>query len=108
MFVVRERFMSEVKRGTKEKLFKEVKGLCFYCGVKLIPEIITWDHIIARDNGGNGTVKNLCACCKGCNAIKGVYSIEKFRDILCKSKGKKEYTFWFEVLRLKKAFSDGK
>lgn len=94
--------MSEIKKGTKEKLLKEVNGRCFYCGTKLIPEIRTWDHIIAKDKGGNGTTANLCACCRGCNAIKSIYSIKDFRDILCRSKEINEYIFYFELIGLKK------
>ena len=85
-------------KGSKEKLLAEVEGKCFYCGVKLIPEIITYDHIIPKHHNGSLSVKNVCACCTGCNGIKQTYAIEKFRNIMERLLEIIHYEFYFEKI----------
>ena len=92
----------QIAEGTKRKLIDEVNGMCFYCGCKLSKQIIAWDHIIHREQGGNGTKRNLCACCRGCKAIKGLRSLETFRGIMKESQEVEHYEFYFEELGLEK------
>ena len=92
----------DLAKGTKRKLKEEVNERCFYCGCKLVDSIITWSHIIPRSMGGNGTKRNLCACCRGCNSIKANNDIEEFREIMQDSQEVEYYKFYFEKLGLDK------
>ena len=94
--------MADLSKGSKKKLLHEVNGRCFYCGIKLIEENTTWDHIIPRSKGGSGRTINFCACCRGCNGVKWDRSLETLRDIMQKSLEVKNYEFYFEKIGLKK------
>lgn len=94
--------MSSLSTGSKKKLLKEVNGRCFYCGIKLIEENTTWDHIIPISKNGRGTMKNYCVSCRGCNAIKYDRQLEKFRDIMERSLEIEYYQFYFEKIGLNK------
>ena len=92
----------EIVKGTRKKLKEEVNGRCAYCGCKLVDLIITWDHIIPRSKGGNGTKRNLYACCRGCNNIKWDRDLETFREIMRGSREVEHYQFYFETIGLNK------
>ena len=93
----------QIAKGTKRKLLEEVNGRCFYCGCKLVDSIISFDHIVAKSKGGNGTKRNMCACCRGCNSIKNYSkSIEGFREIMQESQEVEYYEFYFEKVGLDK------
>lgn len=47
------------------------RGRCRYCTDKLDPKTFTVDHVVPRSAGGSNAIKNLVACCKYCNKIKG-------------------------------------
>lgn len=53
---------------------------CSYCGVALIESKVannaaTVDHLVPRSAGGTDDVYNLVACCRVCNAKKGVKQV---------------------------------
>lgn len=47
------------------------RGRCRYCQEELTPRTFTVDHVIPRCAGGSDAFKNLIACCKYCNKLKG-------------------------------------
>ena len=46
------------------------KGICYYCGQKILPEDLTMDHIVPLSRGGKSTKGNLATACKECNNAK--------------------------------------
>lgn len=46
------------------------KGVCHYCGNKVLPEEITMDHVVPLALGGKSEKTNIVACCKDCNTKK--------------------------------------
>lgn len=70
---------SKSNRNTRKRLFKEQKGLCFYCQEPMLlrygslrPTSATLDHIIPLSKGGViGATLNTVAACKKCNEERG-------------------------------------
>lgn len=56
---------------SKVNVFLRDKGLCAYCGTKLVHRNFTIDHVIPRSRGGNDNWMNVVTACKSCNNIKG-------------------------------------
>ncbi len=83
-----------IKRRERERLFKEQRGLCFYCNRPMLlrhsshppgvahhlpPELATLDHIIPRANGGAWSPReNAVAACLECNAERGTKDARLF------------------------------
>jgi len=44
---------------------------CQYCGKRLAPEELTYDHVIPRSKGGKTEWENIVTCCPECNRKKG-------------------------------------
>jgi len=44
---------------------------CQYCGSKLPPAELTWDHVLPRARGGKTEWENIVTCCIDCNRGKG-------------------------------------
>ena len=44
---------------------------CQYCGVKLPPSELTYDHVVPRSQGGHTSWTNIVTACRPCNAQKG-------------------------------------
>jgi len=44
---------------------------CQYCGRKLSPEELTYDHVIPKSKGGKTEWENIVTCCPECNRKKG-------------------------------------
>lgn len=44
---------------------------CQYCGSKLPPRDLTFDHVVPRASGGRTSWENIVAACVGCNSRKG-------------------------------------
>ena len=67
------------KACTRKRLFKEQRGICFYCGEPMrlakrwknpAPNFATIDHIIPKSKGGQLAGNAVCACLK-CNGERG-------------------------------------
>ena len=68
----------KVRISTREKLWKEAKGVCPYCNKKVPLEKASLDHIIPvnqiEENTNYGP-ENLTFCCKSCNKMKLDYIV---------------------------------
>lgn len=54
---------------------------CWYCGESIWHAgAFSRDHVVPRSAGGGGGL-NLVPCCKNCNGIKGVLTLEEFRRL---------------------------
>jgi 5-methylcytosine-specific restriction endonuclease McrA len=51
---------------------------CWYCGIELLEESATIDHIVPRAKGGSDHLDNLALCCEFCNRAKLDRSVEEF------------------------------
>lgn len=61
--------------------WEKSNGACWYCGAFLSqnsPEL-TIDHLRPRSRGGTDLADNLVLCCRRCNTLKGVGTVEELR-----------------------------
>ena len=49
---------------------KVSKGVCYYCGRRVNPGVLTMDHVVPLTRGGKSTKGNLVPACKDCNSKK--------------------------------------
>lgn len=49
---------------------KTATGICYYCGNKFSPSVLTMDHLIPLSRGGVSEKNNIVAACKDCNNKK--------------------------------------
>lgn len=54
----------------KPALYKQQRGICYHCGIKL-GKTYEIDHIKSLINGGTNDLSNLCVCHRRCNRKKG-------------------------------------
>lgn len=54
---------------------------CWYCGITLVKDNRTTDHVIPKIKGGTNRTTNLVACCVSCNCAKNGRSLEEFRAL---------------------------
>ncbi len=54
------------------------KVVCYYCQKTVTTKGITFDHIVALNNGGSHSVENLCVSCKSCNSSKSDTPLESW------------------------------
>lgn len=47
------------------------KGLCYHCGQRFKPTLLTMDHLIPIIRGGKSNKNNCVTSCKDCNSKKG-------------------------------------
>lgn len=45
-------------------------AVCYYCELKIEPELVTMDHKVPISKGGKSTKNNIVLCCKDCNTKK--------------------------------------
>jgi HNH endonuclease len=74
-----KRFTHKQEEKTlREKLIRNQKNRCFYCGRKRGAEL-TLDHVYPRSKGGTSEESNLVAACLECNRDKGDLTLEEYR-----------------------------
>lgn len=61
--------------------FKEQKGRCRTCGIKLGIDYFECDHKIPFSRGGKDTLKNFQLLCAPCNKAKGQLTDGEFRNL---------------------------
>ncbi|MCY3981860.1 MAG: HNH endonuclease [Alphaproteobacteria bacterium] len=56
---------------TRFNVFLRDRFACQYCGKRLPPEDLTFDHVVPRSRGGRTTWTNVVTACGRCNRAKG-------------------------------------
>lgn len=88
----------------KELIFFVYNGRCAYCGMPLLYNCSTLDHIIPKSKCGKNSNSNLALSCYHCNQKKSDLDLEEFRELFPKRKTlfgkKKPYKFYAERNRL--------
>lgn len=106
-------------------IWQKSDGICWYCGVDLIPwKSFSVDHLIPISKGGGDEYANVVPCCRKCNIGKRDRNLEEFREKLAKrveggpsfTKEQMEwlarrgvrleverYVFWFEKMEEEKS-----
>jgi 5-methylcytosine-specific restriction endonuclease McrA len=68
------RFVKKPKTPVKfsrQNIYIRDNYKCQYCGRKLPPDKLTWDHVIPKARGGKTEWENIVTCCIECNRRKG-------------------------------------
>jgi len=58
-------------RFSRQNIYIRDDHKCQYCGKRLTPNELTWDHVLPRAHGGKTEWKNVVTCCVKCNRKKG-------------------------------------
>jgi 5-methylcytosine-specific restriction endonuclease McrA len=58
-------------RFSRQNIYIRDDHKCQYCGKRLTPDELTWDHVLPRARGGKTEWKNVVTCCIECNRKKG-------------------------------------
>lgn len=64
--------------GRYQALMHETIGTCIYCGVPLLPQAVTYDHIVPKSKGGGDDASNLVIACMPCNVGRRNRSVDEF------------------------------
>jgi site-specific DNA-methyltransferase (adenine-specific) len=81
-----------INTPVKERLYRDQKGICRACGVKMDIRNFEIDHIIPKAKGGGDYYENYQLLCPNCNKIKGDRPMEylrmkiKYREEIMKTK----------------------
>lgn len=68
--LLREKLRANLLKKTLWWKNQLAKGICYYCGKKFLPKMLTMDHIVPISRGGKSTKGNVVPCCKSCNTDK--------------------------------------
>ena len=77
-----------MKQQSKEDIYKEQEGKCFFCSQNLPLELLTFEYIFPRSISDNSSTNDLVLSCRGCSARRS--NIMPFREI--------ELTFFLKQL----------
>ncbi len=84
----------------KSLIYYIYDGRCAYCGMPLLFQFATLDHIIPKAKSGGNSKENLALACESCNQRKRDLDLEEFRKLFPSRKklfGKKTpYRFYAE------------
>ncbi len=69
--IKRERVKGRELRQSQWWKRKLNEGVCFHCGEKFPPLLLTMDHVIPLVRGGHSDKNNVVVSCKDCNSKKG-------------------------------------
>ena len=58
-------------RFSRQNIYIRDDYKCQYCGKRLTPDQLTWDHVLPRARGGKTEWTNIVTCCIKCNRKKG-------------------------------------
>lgn len=69
---------------SRRNLVKRDNYMCQYCGIELMDDELTIDHVIARSKGGSHSWTNCVVACFRCNSKKGDYELQEIGMSLLK------------------------
>jgi hypothetical protein len=69
-FIAPKKDMKFYKPFTRRLVYERDEGKCCYCGKEVSLSKFTYDHIIAKSNGGLTNWQNIVTCCLKCNSKK--------------------------------------
>lgn len=56
---------------SRQNIYLRDNYSCQYCGKRLPPDQLTYDHVIPKSKGGKTEWENIVTCCPACNKKKG-------------------------------------
>lgn len=68
-----------ITRETKKAVWDKCSGHCWYCGKKVNPFFMHYDHVYPHSKGGDDSINNLVVSCPSCNFSKSDLSITEWR-----------------------------
>lgn len=89
----------QISRETKKKVWDKCNGQCWYCGKKVNPFFMHYDHIHPHSKGGSDEVENLALACPGCNWSKKDMTLAEWRVKLSRSYGLAMPKYQIDMLR---------
>ena len=84
-------------RFSRQNIYIRDNHTCQYCGKKITPDGLTWDHILPRAKGGKTEWENIVTCCIECNRKKGGRRPSEASMTLIKKPSRPE---WLPVLKI--------
>ncbi|HWQ03586.1 MAG TPA: HNH endonuclease signature motif containing protein [Candidatus Nitrosotenuis sp.] len=54
----------------RQAIYRREGGRCFYCLRRLLPKLVSLDHVISLAEGGDHSYRNVVVCCFECNVNK--------------------------------------
>ena len=91
---------------TRKNIFKRDKNKCQYCGKTNI--LLTIDHVIPKNKGGDDTWENLVSACKTCNLNKGNTLLKDTTMSLIKIPKKPNYLIYMQDYVVNKEYKSWK
>ena len=79
---------------TRKNIFKRDKNQCQYCSK--IDVVLTIDHVIPKNKGGNDSWENLVSACKKCNLMKGNKFLKDCNMYLLQKPKKPHYLIYMQ------------
>ncbi len=83
--VTREKTKARELRQTRWWKTQIHNAVCHYCKQKIMPELVTMDHLLPISRGGKSTKGNIVVACKACNTAKKAMSAAEF-TLFCEAK----------------------
>ena len=67
-----------IRTNKRHAIYKRDDLTCVYCGNSVEDQVMTLDHVVPQELGGDNSASNLVTCCKTCNCMKGSKTIRQF------------------------------
>jgi len=84
-------------RFSRQNIYIRDDYKCQYCGKRLTPDQLTWDHVLPRARGGKTEWTNIVTCCIKCNRKKGGRIPSEASMVLIKQPSIPE---WLSILKI--------
>jgi len=84
-------------RFSRQNIYIRDDYKCQYCGKRLTPDQLTWDHVLPRAHGGKTEWTNIVTCCIKCNRKKGGRIPSEASMVLIKQPSIPE---WLSILKI--------
>lgn len=66
----------------RKQIYEKYNGHCAYCGIKIKPQEMQVDHIVALRRGGADSIENANPSCRMCNQYKDTLTLDSFKNWL--------------------------